>query len=371
MTRARPRSSAGLLALTYALLVVYASLYPFGPWRWPPGVDLRAALWLPWPPWRDAFDVASNVLGYLPLGALLMAARLRAGRHRMRAWALAVGATAALAYALEVVQLCIPGRVPSRVDWALNVAGGTIGASIMLGLDAAGWLGRWQAVRERWFVDDAAGGLVLLALWPVALLFPAPAPLALGPVGPPLRDALLGLLNGVGWAGPLAERLDAVPWPAQLPPLAEALLPMLGMLAPCLVALNLARRGWRRALLVLGALGLAVGLSMLSTALAFGPAHALAWATPLALPSIVGGAAIALGLAWLEPRALAGLGLFVLGALVVLVVQAPVDPYYAAQLQQWELGRFVRFNGLAQWIGWVWPIGAMAWLLTRLGRTGD
>ena len=33
----RHRSSATWLALAYALLVLYASLYPFEGWRWPPG----------------------------------------------------------------------------------------------------------------------------------------------------------------------------------------------------------------------------------------------------------------------------------------------------------------------------------------------
>ena len=36
-------------------------------------------------------------------------------------------------------------------------------------------------------------------------------------------------------------------------------------------------------------------------------------------------------------------------------------------LQGWEQGRFVRFHGLAQWVGWLWPYAAMAWLLGRLG----
>jgi VanZ family protein len=367
---ARPRSSAGALALVYALLVVYASLYPFVPWRWPPGVAARDALWLPWPPWRDAFDVAANVAGYLPLGALLAAAQLRAGRRALPAWALAILAATALAYALELTQLFVAGRVPSRVDWALNAGGAAAGATLVLLLDALGLTLRWQALRERWFVADSAGGLALLALWPVALLWPAPAPLALGPTGPPLREGLLGLLHGVPWAEGLAARLAAAP-AAALPPLAELLVPMLGLLAPCLVALNLARRGWRRGLLVLGAFGIALGMSTLSTALAFGPAHALAWATPLAVPAMLGGALLALGASWLDARAVAGIGLGVLGALVVLVVQAPVDPYYAAHLQQWELGRFIRFNGLAQWIGWLWPFAAIVWLLGRLGRAAE
>jgi hypothetical protein len=53
--------------------------------------------------------------------------------------------------------------------------------------------------------------------------------------------------------------------------------------------------------------------------------------------------------------------------LVAGVAQAPDDPYFAQSLKAWEQGRFVRFHGLAQWVGWLWPYVAMGWMLSRLG----
>jgi hypothetical protein len=67
--------------------------------------------------------------------------------------------------------------------------------------------------------------------------------------------------------------------------------------------------------------------------------------------------------------AAAALGLVVLALLVALVAQAPEDPYFAASLAGWEQGRLVRFHGMAQWVGWLWPYAAMAWLLARVMRT--
>ena len=64
---------------------------------------------------------------------------------------------------------------------------------------------------------------------------------------------------------------------------------------------------------------------------------------------------------------MAGVGLVALTGLIVGVAQAPADPYFAQSLQAWEQGRFVRFHGLAQWVGWLWPYAAMGWLLSRLG----
>ena len=176
--------------------MLYASLYPFTGWRWPPGPSLGALLALPWPPWRDPFDVWSNLLGYVPLGALLYVAQVRGGRAAWRAALLALLAASALSYLTEVVQQFLPGRVPSRVDWALNSAGAAAGAALAALLQALGLLQRWQALRERWFVRDSAGGLSLLALWPVGLLFPTPVPLGLGHVAEQLRDAAAGAVRG-------------------------------------------------------------------------------------------------------------------------------------------------------------------------------
>ena len=71
-------------------------------------------------------------------------------------------------------------------------------------------------------------------------------------------------------------------------------------------------------------------------------------------------------LAPMPRRLVAGIGLVALTGLVFGVAQAPADPYFAQSLQAWEQGRFVRFHGLAQWIGWLWPYAAMGWLLSRL-----
>jgi len=155
-------------------------------------------------------------------------------------------------------------------------------------------------------------------------------------------------------------------------PLAEGLTVALGLLAPCLLAFSASHRGWRRAWLVLGASALGLGATMLSNALSFGPDHALAWRTSANSLALLVGALAALALAGLDSRRAGGLALVALTGLVVLVHQAPTDPYYAQSLQDWEQGRFIRFHGLAQWLGWLWPYGAIAWVLAKLGeRSAD
>jgi VanZ family protein len=368
----RHRSTAIPLAWAVAALVVYASLYPFAGWRWPPGVDGAALLRLPWPPWLDRLDAAANFFGYVPLGALIAGAVLRGGGRRTVALAAALLLSTGLAYAVELGQQFLPSRVPSLKDCAFNLGGAALGALLALAVQAAGVVDRWQGVRERWFARDSALALGLLLLWPAALLFPTPAPLALGHVWGEARDALQAAFDGTPWAADAAAWLgDRAAGANALTLLQEGLAVVLGLLAPCLLAYATTHPGWHRALLSLGALAVGVVVTTLSTGLNFGPQHALAWWTAATLPALALGTALALALMAIGRRLAAALGLTVVALLLALVAQAPSDPYYAASLQGWEQGRFIRFHGLAQWVGWLWPFAAMAWLLARLAQRGD
>jgi VanZ family protein len=371
---ARHRSTALPLALAFAALIVYASLYPFTGWRWPAVHDGLVLLQLPWPPWRNRFDEGSNLLGYVPLGALLFLAVLRGAGGAWAGIVTALLCSAGLSLAVEVVQNFLPTRVPSLKDCAFNIAGALVGVLLGVLLHSWGWVDRWQSLRERWFARRSAGALVLLLLWPVGLLFPTPVPLGLGQVGGELRLWIDAAFAGTPWAADLTAWLgdgDEGVAPLALARAHELMAIALGLAAPCLVAFAATRAGWHRAALLAGATGLAVAVSTLSTALNFGPEHALAWWTPTAWRAFVLGVVLVSLTIGVGPRLAAGLGLAALTALVVLVAQAPTDPYYAASLRGWEQGRFIRFHGLAQWIGWLWPYAAMAWLLSRLARRSD
>lgn len=363
------RSSAVWLAAVMAVLVGYASLFPFTGWRWPPGQELTALLVLPWPPWRDDWDLWFNGLGYLPLGGLLFVAGRRSGLGAVAAMALAIVLPALLSYAAEVTQHFLPRRHPSLKDWAMNVAGAAAGALLASAAYALGWVDRWHGMRERWFDRRSAGALTLLALWPFGLLFPTPVPLGLGQVGEPLRELARWALEDVPWADPLADALAATAaTPGRITPLAEMTITAFGLLGPCMVAYAVVAPGWRRLVLAAGAAAIAAAGVTLSTMLNFGPQHAAAWWTPLSGASIGAAGLLALMLSPASRRLAAGVGLVVLGGAVALVAQAPADPYFAQNLAAWEQGRFVRFHGLAQWVGWLWPFAAIAWLLGRLAR---
>jgi VanZ family protein len=365
------KTSAWPLSQAYVALIIYASLYPFSEWR-AQGVAPWAFLWSPLPKYWTGFDLAANVAGYLPLGFLLFLSFVRRAGHRFaptgRAAAIGVATLMAtvLSLTMEALQTYLPSRVASNLDFGLNVAGALLGAILAGVLEFAGAIDRWSRFRVRWFVEDARGALVLLALWPFALLFPASVPLGLGQVFERLEMALTNWLLDTPFLEWLPVRdIELQP----LVPGAELVCVALGALIPCLLGYSVIDSVGRRAAFGAAAIVTGAAATALSAALSWGPSHAWAW---LSLPVQLGfaaGLAMALGLLPVPRRACAALVLLALMLHLSLLNQAPASAYFTDTLQTWEQGRFIRFHGLAQWLGWLWPYAALLYVLVRVSSS--
>lgn len=365
------KTSAWPLAGAYALLVVYASLYPFSGWRnqeIPPWDFLFAG----WPRYWTAFDLAANVVGYIPLGFLLALSFMRRGNVRyfanhpnLAAVAVALATGSVLSFLMEGVQNFLPSRVASNVDLGLNIAGTLVGAVAATALEVGGAIDHWSRFRERWFIPEARGALVLLALWPFALLFPAAVPLGLGQVLERLETGLAAWLEDT----PFLEWLPVREVELQpLVPAAELLCVALGAFVPCLLGYSILRSAGRRAVFAFVAIGVGVSVTALSAALSWGPAHAWAW---LSLPVRLGllfGLVLAMLMLAVPRRGCAAMLLLALVIHLSVLNQAPASAYFADTLQAWEQGRFIRFHGLAQWLGWLWPYAVLVYVLLRISR---
>jgi VanZ family protein len=364
------KTSAWPLSQAYAALIVYASLYPFSGWR-DQGIAPWEFLWSSLPRYWTGFDVAANMAGYVPLGFLLALSFLRRGRFRpspptkLAAIAVAMLAAALLALLMEALQTYLPSRVPSNVDFGLNVAGALLGAVFAGVLELVGAVDHWSRFRVNWFVEDSRGALVLLALWPFALLFPAAVPLGLGQVFERVETALADWLLDT----PFLEWLPVRDVELQpLVPLTELVCVALGALVPCLLGYSVMRSRLRRGVFAAAAVAMGIAATALSAALSWGPSHAWAWLSPPVSAGLAVGLLLALAVLPVPPRACAALVLVALVVHLSLLNQAPASAYFAHTLQTWEQGRFIRFNGLAQWLGWLWPYVALAYVLVRVSR---
>jgi VanZ family protein len=369
------RSAAWPLTWAATALICYATLHPWSGWRWP---ESAVFSWiLPKQSGEALDDLVANILGYLPLGLILCLAHLRSGRGPLVASLLTLATGSAMSYGLELIQFTLPGRVPSIVDWVLNTLGTAWGALAAMTIHALGLVDVWHRLRERWFITQAGHGLALLWMWPLGLLFPPPLPLGEGQLLPHVRIALMEATQGTklqAWVLPadpltLWASVHSAVVASDWLPVVEAMTVATGLLAPMCVACAMARPRSLRLVLMSALVLVAIGVTALSTALNFGPVHALGWLT---LPSMFGLLIGAVGGALLVDRhraTCATIGVLVVLALVGLIHMAPADPYYAQTLQAWENGRFIRFHGLSRWFGILWPYVALVWLMGRvLGR---
>lgn len=361
MVTAQRRTTAWTLAWLCVMVIVYASLYPFEDWR-----NQAIAPWsfidAPWPKHFASFDVWSNLLGYAPLGFWLCLAALRSGAGRTRSLLVALLAAVALSFALECLQSWLPVRVPSTVDWVCNSLGGLAGGWLAIFLERRGWLYHWAQFRQSWLVPDASASLVLMALWPLALLFPVSVPLGLGQVLERLRATLLPDFPDWQWL----QQLPPDGFFQTLSPRMELVCVALGLIVPALLGLSVVRQLGQKLMVVMGVMLTAVLANCLSAALTYGPEHSWFWLNPQvfggwALGGLVSLLAIKLSNRWLWALMLSSQLL-----LLMWVNQLDTSTYFAQTLQTWEQGRFIRFHGLTQWLNWTWPWALLLWGFWRL-----
>ena len=141
-----------------------------------------------------------------------------------------------------------------------------------------------------------------------------------------------------------------------------------GAFVPCLLGYTILRSLGRRAVFAVVTVALGAGVTALSAALSWGPVHAWAWLTLPVQVGLVFGLVLALLMLPVPRRGCAAVLMLALVVHLSMLNQAPASAYFADTLQAWEQGRFIRFHGLAQWLGWLWPYVVLVYVLLRVSR---
>jgi VanZ family protein len=358
VSKTSPLTRAALLV--YVLLIVYASWFPFTGWH---NQGLSPFIFLEHgdlPRYWTRFDAVINVIGYMPLGTLIVYAlypRLQGGLAML----LASAGGVLLSGLMEGVQTYLPSRVSSNLDFYTNSVGCMLGAVIgVLTVRRLLDQSQLQRLRKSWFTPHASHGLVLLVLWPLAQIYPQSFLFGLGQILPILSEWLSQLLDAdIDLAQYL--RPDSVLTVEQYW-LSETIITACGMVGAALTLLCLLRKPAPRGMLVAGLIGSAVIVKALATALLFSPENAFVWVTPGAEGGFLIGAIMLAGLTFAPPLAQRRLALTTLLLSLVIINTTPANPYFVVTLQSWVQGKFLNFNGAAQFLTLLWPLVAL-WFL--------
>ncbi|MCO1348333.1 VanZ family protein (plasmid) [Burkholderia vietnamiensis] len=366
-----PRASSLALQAfaAYAALVVYASLYPFEGWV-SLGIGPFDYLFAPLQRYVTVFDVATNVLGYMPFGALGVLA-LHPRWRGVAATLVVTGLGVLLSGTMEALQTYLPTRVASNLDLGANALGALLGAS--LAAPATGALldrGALRRLRFAWFEADGATPLLLGALWPFAILFPSPFLFGIGDwpaalwerADRSMQDALLAWLPAAWHVSEWPEHVDG--WLSDSG--WEAALGALMLFAALAIASLPMRASAPRVRLLIAFVAATLALKAAATFMQSSTGLVVVWATPGARLGIELGFAAALVALRVPPAWRALLAAVALLAGVALVNLLPVNPFFDFTLSGWRQGRYVHFNSLARWLAWIWPYAALLWLGQRV-----
>lgn len=349
------------LAFIYSLLIIYASCYPFSIWR-NQGLDFFDFLWAPMPKYWTVFDVVINAIGYIPLGFLaFLTVRTQFSNIVGLVWGLIWAGL--LSVCMETIQGFMPLRVSSNLDVLLNVLGGFLGALMAWFASGLGLVKLWDEIKAHWFVGESRGAVVLLALWPIALIFPTEIPFALGQIAEKFyRFVLSHAGNQEVLVWPLTHQFATLMDETWL----NSVLISFGIAFPCLLYYSVVEIVWKRFLGMILIITAGIAMISLSSGFTFGSEHAVEWLSMDVQIALILVLLISLLLLAVPTKGvLVCLVLFV-GFYLLALNLIPLSTYFYQTLSSWEQGRFARFNGLAQWVGWLWPFALMGYVMIRI-----
>ena len=333
----------GSLAV-WALLLAYASLYPFVPLRLP---TLEAvAGFFSRPRYVTGFDVALNILAYVPMGTLACL-YFRQSSEGVKPIVKALSFGAAFSFVMETCQLFIPNRIASMYDTLANAGGALWGAMVFADPVYSLVTRPLGELRERLLIPGVWGdaGLVLVMLWLIAQLNPA------------LPFFGAGNIQGVA-AGVM--QLEILQWAA----VAMSIWGF-GLFVSSLLK---GENGTLRVTLVL--LSVALWLKFTAASLMLQPHFAEEW---VSVGRVIG---LAVGIMLLVPsrrfgragRIYLALVLVLAGALFSKIVGAysPLEDFL--RLFRWPYGQLASFATLTRFLHEVWPLMAVVFLIALFLR---
>lgn len=337
--------------MVYVLLTIYASLYPLEGWR-NHGLSPLAYLDAPWPRYITAFDIAANLIGYMPYGFLCVAA-LEPRVHGAGSLGVATGTACVLSLFLEAAQSYLPTRVAVNLDVLCNVAGAAAGAAIAV-VVVPRWMreGPLGRARAALFLPgvDIDIGLVLVGLWLFTQLNPATLLFAAGD----LRD----LVAATAARARRPEFFAGV----------EAFTAAANLVGVGLLLSTLMRPGPPARTLVCALVAVALGVKIAAFAVLMHAENVLVWLTPGAQVGLLLGLIAVLFAVAMPRTARLAVAAVLLMAATVLVNLAPPNPYLAASLKLWQQGHFLNFNGLTRLVSSLWVFAALGYLIYLAAR---
>ena len=334
---------AAYLGATWATVIVFASLYPFSGWT-DPGIATLSFLTKPMPRHVLWGDFLINLAAYLPLGFF---ASMAFHSRRISDFFFAIILCSLLSLSMESIQMYLPARVASNMDWFANSTGSAAGA--LFAMRARGFalvdsrLVKW---RDDWIAPGAAGdaGIALVTLW----LFTQTNP-SLPLMGSWILDE-----------GQLLQRLF-IPHTFSLREAASVALNLLSFGLVVSLMLNAAKEKLMPLVLMLL---VAILIKSAMAGFLLKPGVFFAWASQEALAGVGSGLFLISSLKRKSPKTRVIIAAAAIIAQIAFTTFTPniASPTSELFLFNWRYGQLFTLSGATSFIARLWPYLALAYL---------
>jgi VanZ family protein len=356
------KTSATPISWVYALVIIYASLFPFTGWR-NQSIYPWEFLWAPLPLYWTAYDIYINILGYIPLGFVLTLADLRVNKNHGQVWSYNWIYAVALSLILESLQTYLPTRVPSSIDFLLNCLGTLIGVWVAYFFEKHRFIDTWNQIRSRWLIKDSVGPLACLLTWPLAIIYPPSIPFLMGDIYGSMKKEAYTFLGLEPISG-LLSNLNATA--VEITNIESIVCIVTGLLIPITLSFSIVPKVFHRLCVALGICILGASALILSSALTFDVTHIFSWFSAYTNVGYLLAVTASLMFLNVSTKTAQYLLLFFLLIHLLLPKSLSSDVYLAQSIQIWEQGKNARYFGLTQWVGLVWPYIVLVLVLYRV-----
>ena len=356
------KTSALPISWVYALVIIYASLYPFSGWR-DQSIYPWGFLWAPFPLYWTVSDVIINILGYIPFGFFLTLADLRVKNRDASSlsfnWIFAI----CMSLLMESLQTYLPARVPSSIDFLLNSLGVFFGVGIAYFCETHQIIDAWNQLRSRWLINESVGPLACLITWPLAIIYPPSIPFLMGDMSWGMKKEaykFLGIQPHEEWMRAISGTL------LQMSNFESTVCVATGLSIPIFLAFSIAPVLIHRVWVVFGVCFVGACALMLTSALTFDTFHIFSWFSMYIFFGFCIAIISSLMLSKISTQAAQVLLFILLLMHLFLPNDLSSDVYLAQSIQVWEQGKNARYIGLTQWVGLLWPYILLVVIAYRL-----
>lgn len=349
----------------YVFLIFYASCYPFTGWQFEKFSAFFDQL-NQWPHYWAKFDAIINVIGYVPLGALIVLS-LYPFINRTWSFVIATLSGIVLSFLMEGTQFFIPSRVMSLLDLLTNATGCFIGAALAaICRPTILEKGRLQLLGKQWIEHDTSRIVLIISLWPLAQIFPQAFLFGLGQILPAISlwsEEYLDITINLSALLRIGMELNAEEYL-----LSETLITACGATGAVLMCLSILSH--RAPKFTLSSTLLIAGMctKSLAYALLLQPDNAFSWLTPGANGGIIISIMMLYGFSFTPHHVQRRLALVCLMISFILVNLIPSNPYFLVTFESMMQGKMLNFYGAAQFLSLAWPFIAFWYLLKLNGK---